>query len=660
MKALKYIFSTFAALLALASCGEDVDYTPAPKDKGAGVYFSLDNSSLAFRLKEGQTSVAVPVYRNNAGGEFTTNIANTYTGGIFSIPTAASFADGEKQTEIVITFDFAKLEEGEVYRFDLGIDDDDNLSGYGGQQCSVAISYTPVELGNWEPAGYAIFSQDVFTIPEGEVAVEHEVGTNNYRIAKFLYQLYPLSEFAECENIVFTLDDKYEPVSVRYGVINTNYEEEGESFQFFYQNTVEENPDLDYLVDYCSFTRRNYVYTINCIFCINMSPYAPCKLQFEWFDNPLDSQWTTRFTPDYNKGVDYVQLNGIGKFTTQTDSPATTYDCPLWISNDGQGIYYMPNLYADDYGLAFNIEILGDASSIEILDNQPLGFKVFGRDVYASMSQNIGSSYEQTADGMIIKLGLQFHDAMGNSFGDFEETFAFKFNEPTPEAFHGEYGIVGWEQQYDETGELLEPEQIYWLGVTISETSKPGYDVVVKGLFSSLYPTIFPDYDDSVYGTYDIYTNQVLLSATRFTKPISLGGTALYDLYFRPLDWEHKLYESITALTLDDNGHIWFDRSFRHDIDVKPDGFALYVQNQTNTNDAGSLISLYQCVFMPKEVFEQQESAPQISSVKSIQKSIASRPSNIAFSNLRKHESGVISGGLLKKDMKKRFDMKGL
>lgn len=634
MKALKYIFYTVAALLALASCSEDVDYTPAPKDKGAGVYFSLDNSSLAFRLKENQTSVAVPVYRNNADGAFTTTIANTYSGGIFSIPAVATFADGEKETEIVITFDFSDLEEGTAYRFDLGIDDDDNLSGYGAQQCSVAISYTPVELGNWEPAGYALMSEDIFGY-SNEVAIEHEVGTNNYRIAKFMYQIIPDPDLANCENLVFTLDDNYEPVSVAYGYINTgltiNFDAPG-ILQFYYQNTLDENPDFPLKLDYFGFKRNNYVYTIDCLFCKNLEWWNTAVLKIEWFDNPLDSEWETRFIPDYNTGYEY-RVVGEGEFTTQTESPAVTKSQTLSI-NDEYGIYYLPDLYAEGYGLAFLVEISADAASIDIPENQPLGIKVFGRDMYASMSHNIGSSYEEQADGsMTIKLGLQLHDADGQSFGDFEEVFVYTIdpNAPNVDKYYGNYYMSATQVFLDGK----EPSPASWGGVSIAEAPDYmkgyGFNVAVTGLN----PYKFDGTSDIYPGTYDRATHSITLPGGYYMGDAILGipeddgSTSTYKFYFMPLDWTNTTFVDEIRLQLDsETGIISFTKSYTTQRPANtPTGFAICIENVDNEEDAGGLGFFNNASLIPAELVD---NAAAQASVKRISRPAAAKHPDFA------------------------------
>ena len=248
------------------------------------------------------------------------------------------------------------------------------------------------------------------------------------------------------------------------------------------------------------------VYTIECLFCKNLEWWSPAVLKFEWFENPLDSEWNTRFIPDYNADFEYRTLC-VGEFTTQTESPAATKIQELGV-NDEHGLYYLPDLYADGCGLAFAVEISGGAASVEIFDNQPLGIKVFGRDMYASMSRNIGSSYEEGADGsMTVKLGVQLHDADGQSFGDFEEVFVYTIdpNAPNVDKYYGKYYMSATQVFLNGT----EPNPVSWEGVSIAEAPDYmkgyGFDVAVTGLN----PYKFDGTSDIYPGTYDRATHSI-------------------------------------------------------------------------------------------------------------------------------------------------------
>lgn len=76
MKYNKILFGLGALAVTLASCSEDVEYTPAPAVNTPAVYFSLNDQST-IDLEESDTYFTVKVYRENTGATATYSVNAT-------------------------------------------------------------------------------------------------------------------------------------------------------------------------------------------------------------------------------------------------------------------------------------------------------------------------------------------------------------------------------------------------------------------------------------------------------------------------------------------------------------------------------------------------------------------------------------------------------
>lgn len=655
MKTLKSIFYIVAAALAFASCSEDVDYTPTPKDNGEGVYFDIDHPSYSVNLKEGQTSVKVPVYRNKGGMMFSTTIANNYKGNVLTIPTIVTFAEGETKTSVDIAVDFSKVEANKVYSFVLTISDEANLSAYGGSKCSMAIAYEPVVERDWEKVGKAIVEQDVLTFNPGEVDIERERGTMNFRVAKIMQQIAPLEfrgELEGADDLVFTLDENYEPVSVECGFISTGFvDSEFGELSLYFQNTPEEWPANADIIDMCSFKRSEYTYSVSGPLVSEEGQIlAIATYKINWFENSEDPDWVSRFIVDFNNDFQYLPLYGKGLFTTQTDPENPTSEQSMQLSYDGS-VYYLPDLYAEGFGLAMYLTITEDSATIDIPASQALGFKSFGRDVYASMSDEIGSSYEKDEDGTItMKLGLRLHDETGAfTFGNFEETFVFTPDSADPATFYGEWTFSGLSIDNADYSDPRNPVdvpdfEVSWSGVKFEPyESEEGYNMKISGLlppadiwnqslaYVGATGANTSCTDDSVPAYYDGMTNTVLLGQPYMGDARLTVGTETFKLMFGAINSKTSYFTDQFRLMFDETtGALSMIKSYTSRLgDIEPDCVGIF-----GVSDAGA-VGLLMC----KEISFTRDNGGimPLSSKKPAAKARAERK----FSNLRNPMNSV-------------------
>lgn len=109
MKRLSYFIMAVALGIAglTTSCSSDYDYSVG-KEVAADcptVYFSNSNESEIFVTSDGEKSFALNVKRENTSGAITVPVIVDSKTGSFNIPENVSFADGEAETQLTITYD---------------------------------------------------------------------------------------------------------------------------------------------------------------------------------------------------------------------------------------------------------------------------------------------------------------------------------------------------------------------------------------------------------------------------------------------------------------------------------------------------------------------------------------------------------------------------
>lgn len=110
--------------VALTSCSDDDDYTPAGQK--AGVYFP-NTQATEFNILPDETSFDIAVARTT-GGPSTVTVTAVDESGLFTIPTSVSFDDDKNDTKLTIAYDPAKFTLGETYTFTLSLSDGANVA----------------------------------------------------------------------------------------------------------------------------------------------------------------------------------------------------------------------------------------------------------------------------------------------------------------------------------------------------------------------------------------------------------------------------------------------------------------------------------------------------------------------------------------------------
>lgn len=116
--------------LAISSCTSDYDYTGAPKVANE-VYFSNTQQSK-IELSKSNSSFVVTLHRVETKGELT--VLLNYTpdeGSIFSVPNHVTFADGEAEAPITITYNPEDLQYGTYKGGTISVANEDYDTTYG-------------------------------------------------------------------------------------------------------------------------------------------------------------------------------------------------------------------------------------------------------------------------------------------------------------------------------------------------------------------------------------------------------------------------------------------------------------------------------------------------------------------------------------------------
>ncbi|MDR1809352.1 MAG: hypothetical protein LBR34_02970, partial [Prevotella sp.] len=280
----------------------------------------------------------------------------------------------------------------------------------------------------WETVGSVDFTDNTFTGDTYPVEIQKFAGRNEYRLVA------PFG--TEGEYLRFFLDDEWNALEADFPPGAQNCGAEGYTFYW--------HPD--YVGTYCTFTNKANVYTITFLLLRGTSLYTGGEVIFEWVEGyegeiPEVINYNSMAVEEIPGAVSELHstafFNGIWAQTLtkavdlHPDTPESLY----------KNLYYLPDLYADGYGLAFYY----DGTTVDIPASQKTGAQYRSQDVYVSQSETIESTVAIVNGITVYTLGLAFHLADGTSLGDFAETLYYSENpiEYAIEDFYGNYKLTG-------------------------------------------------------------------------------------------------------------------------------------------------------------------------------------------------------------------------
>lgn len=607
MKLIKNLFYVLAATLTLASCSDDMDYTPAPKENGPAVYFSSDAEDV-IKIAVDATSVTIPVYRMNAGEQLTVNIDNTQpAGNLFTIPASVTFAEGSDKAEVKITFDFAEIEADEEYEITLAISDSDATTQYGAEVYTFAICYP----APYKSLGMCTFTDNIiagyYTIPvttwQCEIE-ENEMTAGLFRLKNVFTSYCPYFKegtFAGWPDIYLYINatdpDKVIMPQQELGLdLGDGMFSVTAAAYGTYKDGIISWPVKGLAVSEAEYKEGAFFYT-------NGSGATRVVMPGVVLLNPE------------------VELEGVGTF----------------VDNEGAASYIVnvtPNEDAEGYKFAVvsgSIEFDEDAvaaTAAGIIDGSVDSTEGKLSGDVASVKVPVEADGKYTV--VFVPFGINEGNAVYGNAAALNFAVAVGGGEVEPDPDVDEYlGTYTLHCMNPASEEGADDSAIYWGGVSIEENTNEtmvaaGYNVVVYGLL----PYNYSGTNDGVPGTYDRASHTILLESFYYFGDATLSlsvGTA--RIVFRALAWEASQFTDEVRLKLDrETGVISFVKSFTESTaPASTNGYALYCVDATNPSSAfGNLDFFYDVTLVPAE--------PETASVKKMSR-VATRPERVRISD---------------------------
>lgn len=467
------LIKAFSLLLVVAftACSdfEDTELLSPEKPAGnQGVFFPTTNVTAHELEPTDPTQITVKVSRTvSSGAASIPLVVVTNDEGVFNVPATANFADGETETDVVVTFPNAG--EGVTYKLVIAVEGDQSVDPYGEGAVSVATQVTRIK---WEAittpmiyvdgafsGGYGVSSYPMYVYAEkAQLGASVRYRFNNVYKAPTsedpdvdgVYDGYPYNDpgdFDESKDYVtiIEIDDPKglsgsvymypHEIGVIWGYGMISIGSNGAN-----RGTLSKGK-ITFPASALFFSEAGYN---------NGAKFAASSPTVIYLTKAAFIADNMRIT-DYND-VEYVEVEGeLGKY--ETLAYGETWDRTLYkaididstnVASEYKNLFYLADLYAEGYGLAFYYD--KTSGKVTIPESQKIGTKVFGQDLYVSQSDNNESSVVVNYKGTsIYTFGLTFHFSDGTIVGDFAETFYYSEEALTytKEDFLGEFTLIG-------------------------------------------------------------------------------------------------------------------------------------------------------------------------------------------------------------------------
>ena len=176
---MKKIFKAIPALvivLALASCSEGFQYTPAEPEP-AKTYVSADMTAPR-NLDVDGSNIVVPFVRSSADGDLTVNLYLDDPSGLFSLVNSSlTFASGETTANAEVSYSYDALDPNSTYSLSVGVSSTENLSEYRPDAFPLSCKKA------WQNLGICQFYDDWWVGgPFEKVLLKAPDGTETYRL----------------------------------------------------------------------------------------------------------------------------------------------------------------------------------------------------------------------------------------------------------------------------------------------------------------------------------------------------------------------------------------------------------------------------------------------------------------------------------------------
>lgn len=541
MKKIKkiYLFGLIFSLIGFVACQDNKidlsqDTSPEVPEGCYGVYFPKSNTAAYELEPTAETEIEITIARTVTAGDLVVPLTvEANTDDVYEVPASVTFSSGEEEATFKVTF--PKAGEGKAYELKIAIEGDAYVNPYSSENPHVATKVTRIK---WEVEKEqfvfvdgtfsTLFGVPVPSDPYYVTAEKAKVGTSTKYRFKNLFAShatlvdedgildgFPYNDPGDYDDsqdylTIIEINDKGEitmdpheigvdwgygmmSIGTIYGNLSNNKDsyplgkKVGNSFVFpkssLYFSMANYNDGGKYVSGKTEtifyFSKKDYIEA-------NMKIEDFNALDYELVEGAVGQFESKAFDKDWEQ----VLLKAIDIDEKNKDS-------------EYKNLYLLPNLYAEDLGLAF----YNEDGKITIVENQQIGQKFLGKDIYVSQNKSVKSEVVTDDRGLdIYTFGLTFHFKDGTKLGDFTESYFYSKDAlPGAEKVLGAYKMTGPSQFKDEDPADMDVEISQ--GATSSEFIITGIDLAaeVVASFNSLTEvmTIAPQ-KLADYGPYDI------------------------------------------------------------------------------------------------------------------------------------------------------------
>lgn len=534
----------------LVACNEYEDVvepSPAVPAGCQGVYFPATTTQVYELEPTEPTQITITIAREVSSGAVDVPlIIDENKENVFNVPEKVSFADGE--TEVNFTVTFPNAGEGTTYDLKLSVEGDEYVNPYASALPYVKTNVTRIK---WEPVAEPMIYVDgafaggygVNFFPMYVDAEKAEVtGMVRYRFKNAydvptgdpdvdgIYDGYPYNDSGDFDEsndyyTIIEIDNATGEVFMYDGEIGVDWGYGMISIGSVYGNVSQNKSTYPLGV----FANGIITFPANSLYFSEAgyndgAPYPSSAPTYIYLTKEAFIAANLKID-DFND-VEYEAIAGeLGEFESAaygdnwSQSLAKAIDIdPDNEESEYKNLYYLANLYAENYGVAYYYnEETGD---VVIPENQPIGTEVFGQDIYVSQSEEIESSVEINSKGVTIyTLGLIFHFEDGTIVGEFAEKFFYSENAVSYDKsdFLGDFLLTGPSQFSGEPAAEME--------VTIQEGDEEN-SFIITGI----------DYAEEVIAFFNPSTSIMSIEPQVLADVVLSSGTYDATLYTTDAD----------------------------------------------------------------------------------------------------------------------------
>lgn len=184
-KYFKYSFLSLFAGLTLVSCGNDYEYEAAVPEseinpENTQVYFPFDNAA-AYTVDASSTNIEIPINRVDSTSAQTVCI-EAEGDSLFTVPETVTFAEGETQTSLVLTYDPETLGFDNPQELTIWIADSAQTTNYGMSKYVFSVSMP----SPWKNLGMGKFADTYLGGPDyyDVKILQNELQPNYFRVVE--------------------------------------------------------------------------------------------------------------------------------------------------------------------------------------------------------------------------------------------------------------------------------------------------------------------------------------------------------------------------------------------------------------------------------------------------------------------------------------------